>query len=140
MRISDWSSDVCSSDLLMSGHSNLIILSAGLFVTVSLLGFIMPTGSQLALMQQREYAGTASALLGSMQFGAGAMITGISGALVHLGGTGLILVMLVCAAVSASICLTVLPRKIDVRSEQHTSRLQSLLPISYVVFCLKKNT
>src|SRR3546814_7694020 len=91
MRISDWSSDVCSSDLsptqfsllfganalgllfaaifnprlhhrvgplkayrimntayfivlavlmiyLMSGHSNLIILSAGLFVTVSLLG------------------------------------------------------------------------------------------------------
>src|SRR3546814_7294758 len=98
MRISDWSSDVCSSDLnalgllfaaifnprlhhrvgplkayrimntayfivlavlmiyLMSGHSNLIILSAGLFVTVSLLGFIMPTGSQLALMQQREYA------------------------------------------------------------------------------------
>src|SRR3546814_20533112 len=54
---------------LMSGHSNLIILSAGLFVTVSLLGFIMPTGSQLALMQQREYAGTASALLGSMQVG-----------------------------------------------------------------------
>src|SRR3546814_15447321 len=126
MRISDWSSDVCSSDLayfivlavlmiyLMSGHSNLIILSAGLFVTVSLLGFIMPTGSQLALMQQREYAGTASALLGSRQFGAGAMITGISGAPVHLGGTGLILVMMVCAAVSASICLPVFPRKIDV--------------------------
>ncbi len=99
---------------LMSGHSNLFVLSAGLFVTVSLLGFIMPTGSQLALMQQREYAGTASALLGSMQFGAGAMITGISGALVHMGGTGLILVMLVCAAVSALICLTVFPRKVDV--------------------------
>lgn len=99
---------------LMSGHFNLFILSAGLFVTVSLLGFIMPTGSQLALMQQREYAGTASALLGSMQFGAGAIITGISGALVHMGGMGLILVMLVCAAVSASICLTVFPRKVDV--------------------------
>ncbi len=49
---------------------------------------------QLALMQQREYSGAASVLMGSMPFGAGAMITGISGALVHLDGTGLILVML----------------------------------------------
>jgi DHA1 family bicyclomycin/chloramphenicol resistance-like MFS transporter len=98
---------------LASGYSNLIVLSAGLFVTVSLLGFIMPTGSQLALMQQREYAGTASALMGSMQFGAGAIITGVSGALVHLGGMGLVLVMLVCAAVSAVICLAAFPRKID---------------------------
>ncbi|HEY9278552.1 MAG TPA: hypothetical protein VIP51_00640 [Eoetvoesiella sp.] len=98
---------------MASGRSHLIVLSAGLFVTVSLLGFIMPTGSQLALMQQRQYAGTASALMGSMQFGAGAIITGISGALVHLGGMGLILVMLVCAAVSTLICQTVFPRKID---------------------------
>jgi len=52
---------------LASGHAHLFVLSAGLFVTVSLLGFIMPTGSQLALMQQREYAGTASALMGAMQ-------------------------------------------------------------------------
>jgi len=50
-----------------------------------------------------------------MQFVAGAIITGISGALVHLGGTGLILVMLVCSAVSALICLTVFPRKVDVQ-------------------------
>lgn len=99
---------------LASGHSHLLVLSAGLFITVSLLGLIMPTGSQLALMQQREYAGTASALMGAMQFGAGAVITGISGALVHMGGTGLILVMLVCAAVSALICLAAFPRKIDV--------------------------
>src|SRR3546814_6918711 len=29
---------------------------------------------------------------------------------------------------------------IDVRSEEHTSELQSLMRISYAVFCLKKNT
>src|SRR3546814_10207619 len=29
---------------------------------------------------------------------------------------------------------------LDVRSEEHTSELQSLMRISYAVFCLKKNT
>ena len=98
---------------LWSGHSSLIVLGGGLFVSITLLGFIMPTGSQLALIQQREHSGTASALLGSLQFGAGAIITGISGALAHYGAMGFIHVMLACAAVSALICLTVFPRKID---------------------------
>ncbi len=98
---------------MLSGGASLVVVSAGLFVTVCLLGFIMPTGSQLALMQQRQYAGTASALMGAMQFGAGAVITGISGALAYLGGIGLVSVMLGCAAVSAFICMTVFPRKID---------------------------
>src|SRR3546814_10468946 len=31
-----------------------------------------------------------------------------------------------------------LPREIDERSEEHTSELQSLMRISYAVFCLKK--
>lgn len=98
---------------LASGHSNLVVLCVGLFITVSLLGFIMPTGSQLALMQQHQYAGTASALMGSMQFGAGAIITGVSGALAHMGGLGLIAIMLVCAALSTLLCLTVFPRKLE---------------------------
>src|SRR3546814_5383662 len=32
----------------------------------------------------------------------------------------------------------VMPEKIIVRSEEHTSELQSLMRISYAVFCLKK--
>src|SRR3546814_19014550 len=32
------------------------------------------------------------------------------------------------------------PRKPPVRSEEHTSELQSLMRISYAVFCLKKKT
>src|SRR3546814_8499892 len=31
-------------------------------------------------------------------------------------------------------------RKLGVRSEEHTSELQSLMRISYAVFCLKKKT
>src|SRR3546814_9574435 len=30
------------------------------------------------------------------------------------------------------------PRRLDLRSEEHTSELQSLMRISYAVFCLKK--
>src|SRR3546814_3043338 len=33
---------------------------------------------------------------------------------------------------------TVIDREITVRSEEHTSELQSLMRISYAVFCLKK--
>src|SRR3546814_10617407 len=32
----------------------------------------------------------------------------------------------------------VLPERLDARSEEHTSELQSLMRISYAVFCLKK--
>src|SRR3546814_6757018 len=32
-----------------------------------------------------------------------------------------------------------LQRRLDPRSEEHTSELQSLMRISYAVFCLKKN-
>ena len=98
---------------LASGHGNLFVLCVGLFVTISLLGFLMPTGSQLALMHQRKLAGTASALMGSMQFGAGAIITGVSGALVAWGSVGLVLIMLACAGVSALICVVAFPRKVQ---------------------------
>src|SRR3546814_7667928 len=33
---------------------------------------------------------------------------------------------------------TILVRQLDARSEEHTSELQSLMRISYAVFCLKK--
>lgn len=105
--------------LLMSylalGGTSVVVLSVGLFFTVASLGFIMPTGSQLALLQQGRYAGTASALMGSMQFGFGAVITGVSGALAYLGDTGLIMIMLTCAAISTFICLFLFPKRVDVK-------------------------
>ncbi len=90
--------------LLCMGYHNLYIVCAGLFIAVTLLGFIMPTGSQLALMHQHEHTGTASALLGSMQFGTGAIVSAITGTLAAWGGLGLILVIFVCARVSALMC------------------------------------
>lgn len=97
---------------LCLGFTNLYVLSFGLFIVVSLLGFIMPTGSQLALMRQHEHTGTASALLGSMQFGSGAIISAITGTLAEHGALGLILVIFICALISALLCHTVFEKEI----------------------------
>jgi len=98
---------------MLAGITALPVLCAGLFITVALLGLLMPTGSQLALMQQGRHAGTAAALLGAMQFGAGALITAVSGTLAYLGGMGLVAVMASCAAISAAICLLLFPRNVE---------------------------
>src|SRR3546814_8619416 len=86
MRISDWSSDVCSSDLV------------GRFE------------HRLALTQNTN--------------GAGSGILGARGSRRprELGETGID------------------ERIVRARSEEHTSELQSLMRISYAVFCLKKQT
>src|SRR3546814_8291489 len=51
------------------------------------------------------------------------------------------LLAIVVAVTSFVICglflLVLLPDRLDARSEEHTSELQSLMRISYAVFCLK---
>src|SRR3546814_5495716 len=88
MRISDWSSDVCSSDLSQTG---------------------LPT------------QGTRSTASPSRCFD--------------------FMVWLVPLATCCCCSLTErIPSKTVKRSEEHTSELQSLMRISYAVFCLKKKT
>lgn len=94
---------------LAAGGHNMVVLCGALFIVVTLLGFIMPTGSQLALMHQRQLSGTASALMGSMQFAFGAIVSAVSGALASQGSLGLTSVMLACAAISALICWLAFP-------------------------------
>src|SRR3546814_10422472 len=89
MRISDWSSDVCSSDL-----------AAALRVGIEILGVALSAGPRTA-------AGDGSASLARP-------MTAVRVAFIKLRAL--------------------------VRSEEHTSELQSLMRISYAVFCLKKKT
>lgn len=58
------------------------VLLAALFVMISSLGFVMPNTTTLALSEQREVAGSASALLGVCQFVVGAL----AAPLVGMGG------------------------------------------------------
>src|SRR3546814_3877718 len=100
VRISDWSSDVCSSDLV-SGRP-------------------MPRGFIRALGLVKASAASVNAELGLLP-------RGVSRA-IHAAAP----------QVAAGEHDAQFPIDIYQRSEEHTSELQSLMRISYAVFCLKK--
>src|SRR3546814_4188388 len=114
MRISDWSSDVCSSDLRRYIKSS----SAADFLAQQ-----RGAGAerlQLALghrRRQRRHAavGAGDHALRVEERQGGAQSRRHLLRRLHLGAG-------------------------DIRSEEHTSELQSLMRISYAVFCLKKKT
>src|SRR3546814_3500080 len=103
MRISDWSSDVCSSDL--KGALGIV---EGKRITLGNARFLDEEGvatSSLAAQADQLRADGATAIF----MGVGSKVAGIF-------------------AIADPIK----------RSEEHTSELQSLMRISYAVFCLKK--
>src|SRR3546814_9363261 len=102
MRISDWSSDVCSSDLPLFD----LIRQSYLLVSDHLLANI------------DEMEGLDPAQRERLRFATRAIIE----------------------AISPSNFAFTNPEVIERRSEEHTSELQSLMRISYAVFCLKNNT
>src|SRR3546814_10321545 len=118
MRISDWSSDVCSSDLWHAGPCPLQMRLGNRRSCWQARKRSAPDrdASRPALhpdMPQPTQASRTDAAATSASNGPGALSTGI---------------------VATSACG---------RSEEHTSELQSLMRISYAVFCLKtkkKNT
>src|SRR3546814_6280241 len=108
MRISDWSSDVGSSDLidttLKEPRATVLIPGA----RIRYLAEIAEQGRAInaSIEKQAEAADRAQACWQALQ---------------ELGDDKL-------------------PKQLDLRSEEHTSELQSLMLISYAVFCLKKKT
>src|SRR3546814_5346963 len=105
MRISDWSSDVCSSDLWQHYNGDLVqtLLSASRLADVTILTRTMAAPKN-----------------------AGAPLPIAADVAVHARAPVL--------AVPPEL------KSFDCRSEEHTSELQSLMRISYAVFCLKKKT
>src|SRR3546814_3577372 len=105
MRISDWSSDVCSSDLAVDDQQDSTFggfihdVRVNIF-NISKINSEVRGGKEPRIKRMRE-------VLGDSYFN-------------HLANLpDLVLLM-------------------DERSEEHTSELQSLMRISYAVFCLKK--
>src|SRR3546814_1747975 len=116
MRISDWSSDVCSSDL----HDALAVEFIGAFEFTANDTGLAPDLPRLQFSvsgQARQFSAGAGAAWGA--------VIGLAGAEHEVAAVG----------------LWVIGEQFDVidqRSEEHTSELQSLMRISYAVFCLKK--
>src|SRR3546814_7487024 len=97
MRISDWSSDVCSSDLPAGGGGSEAARRAGGRARLEMAVHLSRTGRR-----DGERAGAAGEPAGPFPY------------LLLIGD--------------------------EQRSEEHTSELQSLMRLSYAVFCLKKKT
>jgi len=86
--------------LFLLGVDALPVLLALLFVGYGFLGLIIPTSAILALEDHGPIAGTASALMGTLQFATGAVVMAIVGLFVD--GTGLPMV----AGIAGSAAMT----------------------------------
>src|SRR3546814_1385994 len=107
MRISDWSSDVCSSDLREGGQAAVARRIAHLRRALEQAGMQVEHVARIGLAprraaQQQRHLAIGDGLLGQI--------------VIDDDGMGTVVA----------------------RSEEHTSELQSLMRISYAVFCLKK--
>src|SRR3546814_2772626 len=112
MRISDWSSDVCSSDLPWEEYLSL-------------------NGRTTSLRPLPH---------GGLIMGGGSEVEAGEGFFAGLKRRRVIRVLVLYAVagwIVIEIASVVLPA-LNLRSEEHTSELQSLMRSSYAVFCLKK--
>src|SRR3546814_8249544 len=112
MRISDWSSDVCSSDLSQANEAGMPDHAFGSEFSKG------DFGDKLGLHPMHPAAHFTRHIQGGGVLGKGR----------HLFPQILQHIRTEAGADAAS------------RSEEHTSELQSLMRISYAVFCLKKKT
>src|SRR3546814_7764971 len=131
MRISDWSSDVCSSDLLV------LALGTGLDPRETV-GDGVVDGLIVAGLEVQEAEASERAPVASVEGVGGFQVQGAGNELALIvrhhqhGPVGEALAEQV-EEVAGEVRLAPLA----VRSEEHTSELQSLMRISYAVFCLK---
>ena len=90
--------------LSVAGVSNLPVMVALLFVGYGFLGLIVPTTAVLALEEHGAIAGTASALMGTLQFVTGAVVVTISG--LFLDGTARPMLVAIAACAVAAYVMT----------------------------------
>src|SRR3546814_3572165 len=151
MRMSDWSSDVCSSDLKIVHHVQArdvllvevvdrvrILLAEDRHQHVGASDLLLARGLhvvdrtlQHALEAERRL-GVAAIVLGQARHRAGDRLFQVASQSVEVGAGRL----------QDGLRRRVVEQREQqvFRSEEHTSELQSLMRISYAVFCLKKKT
>src|SRR3546814_3053876 len=120
MRISDWSSDVCSSDLSRLGYE--VVINSDEEVGSPSSARLIEQAAQGKIAALTYEPALPDGTLAGARAGSGNFSVLVIGKSAHAGrnpeeGRNAI---------------------VAARSEEHTSELQSLMRISYAVFCLKK--
>src|SRR3546814_7048022 len=132
MRISDWSSDVCSSDL-PPGHRRAALLAGaalGTLPDLDSLPIALLTDDPVALMTLHRGASHSLFVLPLAGWLVWAFFRRRGGRVAESPRRWFWAIQAVLLTHPLLDALT--------RSEEHTSELQSLMRISYAVFCLKK--
>src|SRR3546814_8192339 len=131
MRISDWSSDVCSSDLFAGERIDVESLGQAVADSARFEAFDLndrildgdATGAVRSLQRLREEGLSPLEILGALSW----CLRSLSKAAINFAKVR-----------DAATALEMAGVRRFQRSEEHTSELQSLMRISYAVFCLKK--
>jgi len=71
---------VLLAGIFVAGIDSMWVLSGLMFIAFGFLGLVLPTTGVLAMEEHGEFAGTASALMGTLQMVLGAVVMGIVGA------------------------------------------------------------
>src|SRR3546814_3925482 len=131
MRISDWSSDVCSSDRLPTEAEFVDVLGVSRTVIREAIARLAAAG----LVEARQGKGLFVSETARYQ---AFQIT--RDEVENLSDVIELLELRLCVETEMAALAAERRSEVDVmnRSEEHTSELQSLMRISYAVFCLKK--
>src|SRR3546814_1337698 len=144
MRISDWSSDVCSSDLRIDRHAAIVERETGVAAEADAVArtefraFAGQIAADRAIEPRHVIARQLVALaifdrpddVEAIAFETERSRDALVDARADFGHVDL--------AFDVQAAKLVIGDDVDDRSEEHTSELQSLMRISYAVFCLKK--
>lgn len=91
---------VALSLLFIGGVDNLVVMVVFLFIGYGFLGLVLPTSAVLSLDHHGEIAGTASALMGALQFVVGAIVMAASGTVVNGQSKPMVVCIAACAVIS----------------------------------------
>ena len=94
----------------VAGMASLVPTTATLFVIIALLGFLRQLSSMLAMESVGAIAGTAAALMGAFQFGAGALSSAVMGAFSDGSTWPLAVCIFVCGLASVLLSLLAFPK------------------------------
>jgi len=106
--------------LFASGIDRLDVLAALLFIGYGFLGLVLPTAAVLALEEHGKIAGSASALMGTIQFAAGSVVMMVVGSLARGTPFPMVAGIAACAALAAVLAQATLRLAPEPRGEAAT--------------------